>query len=232
MSGITPPNKRPDYQDSRKCETTANLTDDAAFNAGEAQEEISSWGGLDFGIHLRVVCFVGLTAWCLGFVAPYEDEALLAFIVLSAVTAYSAFALCYYDALGAAWHGSEVDNTCGLPRRRNVTCIGVTRRAYLATFVVLVPLFVFFTVEVTRDSRQRRDRKWDNIYFSVLAILLFIVLAVSAIGFVRISTAKAARLKTADETTALIAEDGAKLVSLSCEPMSLSLTTRTRTGTP
>ena len=40
------------------------------------------------------------------------------------------------------------------------------------------------------------------------------------------------RLKTADETTALIAEDGAKLVSLSCEPMSLSLTTRTRTRTP
>ena len=40
------------------------------------------------------------------------------------------------------------------------------------------------------------------------------------------------RLKTADETTALIAEDGAKLVSLSCEPMSLSLTTRTLTRTP
>ena len=61
--------------------------------------------------------------------------------------------------------------------------------AYVATFVVLAPLFVFFTVEVFKVSRQRRDKKWDNIYFTVLAILLFIVLAVSAIGFVRISTA-------------------------------------------
>ena len=80
-----------------------------------------------------------------------------------------------------------------------MTCVGVTRRAYVATFVVLAPLFVFFTVEVFKVSRQRRDKKWDNIYFTVLAILLFIVIAVSAIGFVRISTAKAARLKVLDE---------------------------------
>ena len=95
---------KPASTDSELERTATHRNFHAAFNAGEAQEEISSWGGLDFGIHLRVVCFVGLTAWCLGFVAPYKDEALLAFIVLSAVTAYSAFALCYYDALGAAWH--------------------------------------------------------------------------------------------------------------------------------
>ena len=74
----------------------------------------------------------------------------------------------------------------------------MTRRAYLATFVVVAPLFIFFTVEIFTKRDLRRE-KWDTIYFRVLSILLFIVVAVSAIGFVRISTAKAARLKTADD---------------------------------
>ena len=74
----------------------------------------------------------------------------------------------------------------------------MTRRAYLATFVVIAPLFIFFTVEIFTKRDLRRE-KWDTIYFRVLSILLFIVVAVSAIGFVRISTAKAARLKTADD---------------------------------
>ena len=94
----------------------------------------------------RVVCFVGLTAWCLGFVAPYKDEALLAFIVLSAVTAYSAFALCYYDALGAAWHGSEVDNTCGLGAR------GLRRLARWAS----TPSFLTGSLS-TNNTPSKRD---------------------------------------------------------------------------
>ena len=79
-----------------------------------------------------------------------------------------------------------------------MTCVGVTRRAYLATFVVIAPLFIFFTVELFHKRDLQRE-KWDTIYFRVLSILLFIVVAVSAIGFVRISTAKAAQLKTADD---------------------------------
>ena len=42
---------KPASTDSELERTATHRNFHAAFNAGEAQEEISSWGGLDFGIH-------------------------------------------------------------------------------------------------------------------------------------------------------------------------------------